>query len=85
MITPRDHLPALIAKISDELANRPEYFVTHPAEMKVLDKVSDQALHRIAHEHGWRIVRRLGRRQIQFYNDVSVRPIESGRNTTPSP
>ncbi|MFL6543274.1 MAG: hypothetical protein ACJ8I9_08910 [Chthoniobacterales bacterium] len=85
MITPRDQLPALIAKISDELANRPEYFVTHPAEMKVLDKVSDDELHRVAYEHGWRMVRRLGRRQIQFYNDVTVRPIESGRNTAPPP
>jgi hypothetical protein len=83
MTTARDQLPAVIAKISDELTNRPEYFVTHPAEMKVLDKVSDEELHRIAHEHGWRFVRRLGRRQIQFYNDVSVRPIESGRNTLP--
>ena len=83
MITPRDQLPAVIGKISDELAKKPEYFVTQPAEMKVLAKVSDDELHRIAHEHGWRIVRRLGRRQISFYNDVSVRPIESGRNTSP--
>jgi hypothetical protein len=84
MITARDQLPALIAKISDELATKPEYFVTHPAEMKVLDKVSDDELHRIVHGHGWRIVRRLGRRQIQFYNDVTVRPVESGRNTLPA-
>jgi hypothetical protein len=79
----RDQLPAVVAKISQELATKPEYFVTHPAEMKVLAKVSDDELHRIAHEHGWRIVRRVGRNQIQFYNDVTVRPIESGRNTTP--
>lgn len=82
-MTPRDQLPAMIAKISDELSKRPEYFVTHPAEMKVLNKVSDAELDRIAHDHGWRFVRRVGRRQIQFYNDVSVRPIESGRNTRP--
>lgn len=81
MSASRDQLPAVIAKISDELAGKPEYFVTHPAEMKVLDKISDDELQRIAHEHGWRFVRRVGRRQIQFYNDVSVRPMESGRNT----
>ena len=84
-MTPEDQLVGLIAKVSDVLAAKPEYFVTHPAEMKVLDRVSDEELHRIAHAHGWRFVRRLGRRQIQFYNDVTVRPIESGRNTPPLP
>lgn len=84
-MTPADQLTGLIAKIRDVLSTKPEYFVTHPAEMKVLDKVSDEELHKIAHEHGWRFVRRLGRRQIQFYNDVTVRPMESARNTPPPP
>lgn len=78
-----DQLPAMIAKIGDVLATRPEYLVTHPAEMRILAGVPDEELMRIAREHGWRIVRRVGRRQILFYNDVTVRPIESARNTTP--
>jgi hypothetical protein len=82
-VTTHSQLAAVIAKISDVLSTKPEYFVTHPAEMKVLENVSDDELHRIAHDHGWRLVRRLGRRQLQFYNDVTVRPIESGRNTPP--
>ena len=36
--------------------------------------MSDRELEEYAAEHGWRIVRRIGGRQIEFYNDVSVRP-----------
>jgi hypothetical protein len=35
--------------------------------------MSDQELRAFAAENGWRVVRRLGGRQIEFYNDASVR------------
>jgi hypothetical protein len=66
-----DELSAMEAKITAELAKRPEYFVSHPAEMSVLEPMSDAELEEFAVSHGWRVVRRLGGRQIQFYNDVT--------------
>jgi hypothetical protein len=35
--------------------------------------MSDQDLRAFAAENGWCVVRRLGGRQIEFYNDASVR------------
>ena len=67
-------LAALKEKIAATLANKPQIFVTHPAELKVLRRLSDNDLRSFATEHGWRIVRRLGGRQIEFYNDASTRP-----------
>ena len=68
----RDQLPAVIEKIRRMLAVRPEYFVTHPAELKVVQTLSDSELRDLAQEHGWRFVRRVGGRQIEFYNDAGV-------------
>jgi hypothetical protein len=69
----REHLPTLAAKISAALAIRPEVFITHPAELRVLSSMSGNELRKFASEHGWRHVRRIGGRQIEFYNDASVR------------
>jgi hypothetical protein len=54
------------------LAVKPEYFVSHPSELKVVQALSDSELRDLAHAHGWRVVRRVGGRQIEFYNDASV-------------
>ena len=67
-----DQLPAVIAKISRMLAVKPEYFVTHPSELRVVRALSDGELLEIAHQHGWRFVRRVGGRQVEFYNDAGV-------------
>jgi len=37
--------------------------------------MSDQDLRAFAAENGWRVVFRLGGRQIEFYNDASTRPV----------
>jgi hypothetical protein len=68
-----EHLPALAAKISAALATRPEVFITHPAELRVLSAMSQRELRKFAAEHGWRQVRRIGGRQIEFYNDAGAR------------
>jgi hypothetical protein len=67
-----EHLPALAAKISARLAMKSEVFIIHPAELRVLRSMSDQQLRQFAAEHGWRTVRRLGGRQIEFYNDAGA-------------
>jgi hypothetical protein len=67
-----DQLPAVVAKIERMLAVRPEYFVTHPSELRVVRALSEEELHNLAQEHGWRVVRRVGGRQIEFYNDAAV-------------
>jgi len=69
-----EELPAVTAKISAALATRPQVFITHPVELRILKSMSDGELEEYAAEHGWRIVRRIGGRQIEFYNDVTVRP-----------
>ena len=68
-----DNLPALTAKISSALATRPEIFITHPAELRILRSLSDEELRQFAAEYGWSVVRRIGGRQIEFYNDATVR------------
>ena len=77
MIVVDNQLPAVIAKIERMLAVRPECFITHPSELRVLTTLPDEELRDIAREHGWRVVRRVGGRQIEFYNDatVSFRPL----------
>lgn len=67
-----EQLPAVIGKISRMLAVKPEYFVTHPAELRVIRALSDGELRDIARQHGWRFVRRVGGRQVEFYNDAGV-------------
>jgi hypothetical protein len=71
-----DNLPAVTAKISAALAKGPQIFVTHPVELKILNLMTRDELEQYAIEHGWRIVRRIGGRQIEFYNDVTVRSPE---------
>lgn len=66
-------LSAFAHKIGAVLSVRPECFVTHPAELAVLKSVSREELERFAVEHGWRVVCRVGGRQIEFYNDVAAR------------
>jgi hypothetical protein len=68
----QEQLPAVIAKISRMLAVKPEYFVTHPSELRVVRALSDGELRDITRQHGWRFVRRVGGRQIEFYNDAAV-------------
>ena len=69
----REHLPALAAKISAVLSAKPEIFITHPAELRILRTMSEDELRRFAADRGWGIVRRVGGRQIEFYNDASQR------------
>jgi hypothetical protein len=71
-MTAKEQLPAVVAKIARMLAIKPEYFVTHPAELKVVQALSDSELRDITRRHGWRVVRRVGGRQIEFYNDAGV-------------
>jgi len=71
--SPRNQLPAVIEKIRRMLAVKPEYFVSHPSELRVVQALSDSELRDLAHEHGWRFVRRVGGRQIEFYNDAGLR------------
>ena len=68
-----DGLAGLAQKIAARLAIKPEIVIIHPAELRVLRRMSDQDLRAFAAQNGWRIVRRLGGRQIEFYNDASVR------------
>ena len=67
-----DNLPALTRKISAALATRPEVFITHPAELSILKLMTEEELHQFAAENGWRVVRRIGGNQIEFYNDATV-------------
>ncbi len=68
-----EELHALQAKIARELSNRPECFITHPTETALLQKMTEAELEDFAHRNGWRVVRRLGGEQIQFYNDATER------------
>jgi hypothetical protein len=65
------HLPALAAKIARVLSIKPEYLVTQPAELRILGEMSEGDVREFAKSHGWRVIRRLGGRQIEFYNDTS--------------
>ena len=64
---------ALVAKISATLAVKPEIFITHPAELAVLRVMTSDQLENFAIDHGWRVVSRIGGRQIEFYNDAAAR------------
>lgn len=68
-----DGLAGLARKIAVRLAIKPEIFIIHPAELRILRSMSDQNLRAFAAQNGWRVVRRLGGRQIEFYNDASAR------------
>jgi hypothetical protein len=66
-------LAGLDAKIAERLARSSEYVVTQPAELRVLRQMSAGELGDFARSRGWRFIRRLGGRQVEFYNDASVR------------
>jgi len=68
-------LPALATKIGQRLSISSEYVVTQLAELRVLRNMSEEEIREFAKSHGWRIIRRLGGRQIEFYNDASVRAL----------
>ena len=68
-----DGLAGLARKIAVRLAIKPEIFIIHLAELRILRSMSDQNLRAFAAQNGWRVVRRLGGRQIEFYNDASAR------------
>ena len=68
-----DDLSAVEAKIASELSRRPECFVVHPTETRLLGRLSVAELGSFANDRGWRVVRRLGGRQYQFYNDTTAR------------
>jgi hypothetical protein len=68
--------PNLIAvenKIARVLSTRPECFITHPAELAALKSMSPDELEKFALDNGWRVVSRLGGRQVEFYNDAGAR------------
>jgi hypothetical protein len=71
-------LEPMARAISQQLTRRPEHFITHPAELRLFRCLSDDELRRFAHDHGWRIVRRVGGRQIEFYKDAMIQ-IEAAR------
>lgn len=68
-----EQLPGVAAKIANALSRQSEYVVTQPAEMRVLREMSDAQVNEFAKSHGWRVIRRLGGRQIEFYNDADLR------------
>jgi len=65
-----EELPGLAAKIAKTLSRGSEYVVTQPAELRVLRGMSEDELREFAKSHGWRVIPRLGGRQIEFYNDA---------------
>jgi hypothetical protein len=65
-------LPGLAAKIERVLKTKPDYFVTHPSELNVVRALSAEELNNFALERGWRIVRRVGGQQIEFYKDAGI-------------
>jgi hypothetical protein len=69
----QEELPALAAKIAQALSRGSEYVVTQPAELRVLREMSEADVTEFAKSHGWRVIRRLGGQQIEFYNDASQR------------
>jgi hypothetical protein len=68
-------LPALAAKIEKMLSIKAEYVVTQPAELRILKEMSETDVKEFAKSHGWRVIRRLGGRQIEFYNDTNRRSL----------
>lgn len=70
-----EHLPALAVKIAKMLSIKPEYVVTQPAELRILGEMSEADVREFAKSHGWRVIRRLGGRQIEFYNDATRLPL----------
>ena len=76
-----DDLSAMESKIAGELSRRPECFITHPSEVRLLQQLSVNELTQFANRNGWRVVRRLGGRQLQFYNDTNERMLNEEDRT----
>ena len=70
-----EHLPALAVKVAKMLSIKSEYVVTQPAELRILGEMSEADVREFAKSHGWRVIRRLGGRQIEFYNDATRLPL----------
>ncbi len=68
-----ERLEPIARTIAQQLARKPEHFITHPSEQQLFQALSDENLREFAHDHGWRVVRRLGGRRIEFYNDAHER------------
>lgn len=68
-----DRLETMARVIAEQLAKKAEHFITHPSERKLFQVLSEEELWEFASRHGWRVVRRLGGRQIEFYNDAHER------------
>ena len=80
-MTSDDDLSAMESKISGELSRRPECFIAHPAEVRILQRMEMADLTQFANRNGWRVVRRLGGRQYQFYNDTNERMLNEEGST----
>jgi hypothetical protein len=65
-------LNAVQSKIAGVLAVKPQCFITHPSELSCLRELKPGELGQFAERNGWRSVRRVGGRQIEFYNDATV-------------
>jgi len=65
----QEDLPTLAAKIAKMLSIKSEYLVTQTAELRILRDMSEADVREFAKSHGWGVIRRLGGRQIEFYND----------------
>jgi hypothetical protein len=74
-----NELAGLADTIAARLAIKSEVYINHPAELRALRTVTDEELRSFAARNGWRIVRRLGGRQIEFYNDAGVQETTSSR------
>lgn len=70
-----ERLEPMARVIAEQLARKPEHFITHPSEMKLFQSFADDELHEFAHRHGWCIVRRVGGRRIEFYNAADARQV----------
>lgn len=68
-----ERLEPMARIIAQQLAHKPEHFITHPSEKRLFQSLSDENLRAFAHAHGWRVVRRLNGRRIEFYNDAFER------------
>ena len=76
-----DDLSAMESKIAGELSRRPECFITHPTEVRILQRLDGAELTQFGNRNGWRVVRRLGGRQLQFYNDTNERMLNEEDRT----
>ena len=70
-----EEVPGLVEKITKALSRGSEYVVTQRAELRGLREMSDIELSDFARSHGWRVIRRLGGRQIEFYNEATQRAL----------